>query len=263
MVMNIKWEVERDENILISTVKKMFNNKSDLVRIKVDISSFKIIEANFLDDKRIISCDSIEGMYAYIQGKKRIKTVLKEEMHVENNIVDLFLQAISALVQAETYVYKERGYKNKNEYNLYWDLLEKNNCRYYNDEFYFMRAGEPKWMDYVENRFEDKILFQRKKTYEINKILNEPNYKIVALLEDTYHEIIIGLKCDPNYVVLDGAIEFTRAPGKACFTNSENIEYLIGKSLISLTKSDVIKILGGRLGCYHVVEMIAEIIGVI
>ena len=81
--------------------------------------------------------------------------------------------------------------------------------------------------------------------------------------EDTYHEIIIGLKCDPNYVVLDGAIEFTRAPGKACFTNSENIEYLIGKSLISLTKSDVIKILGGRLGCYHVVEMIAEIIGVI
>lgn len=263
MIMNIVWEVERDKDVLISTVKKFYNNKTYLVRIKVNVNSFKIIEAIFLDDGNTRSCDCIKGMYAYIHGKKEIKTSLKKRMCLGDNTTDLFLQAVSALVQAETYVYKERGYKNKNEYNIYWDFLEKNNCRYYNDDFFSMRKGEPKWMDYVENRFADKILFQRKKTYEINKILNKVNYKISALLQDTYHEIRIVFKCDANYVVLDGKIEFLRAPGKACFTNSENIEYLIGKSLLDLGKPEVIENFGGAHGCYHVVEMISEIIGVI
>ena len=48
--MNIVWEVERDKDVLISTVKKFYNNKTYLVRIKVNVNSFKIIEAIFLDD---------------------------------------------------------------------------------------------------------------------------------------------------------------------------------------------------------------------
>lgn len=262
MKMKIEWLVEREGDTLISTVKKIYKDKNQTAILRVGVKDFKIIDACFFAEKNNEihdkhHYDMLTGADGYIQGKKQIKNLLKDE---ENNVaIELFLQGISALVQAETYVYKERGYDTKEEYNVYWDFLEKNGCRYYSEEMAFMRCDELKWMDYVEDRFQEHILFQRQKTYEIIDNPKENGYKIVAVLKDTYHEISIDLMCDENYIVVDGDISFVRAPGKACFTNRENVKFFRNKSLGDMTKSEIIENFGGRCGCYHVVEMILEI----
>lgn len=191
------------------------------------------------------------GIEGYIQGKKIVKKRLLENGH--DSFSDIFLQCISALLQAETYVYKERGYKTREDYNIYWDFLEKNNCRMYSDSRRTERLADLPWMDYVPDNFEKDILFEREKTYTIEK--KNGNIFCKGYLSDTYHEMLTLIKIDSEGIITENKIKIIRAPGVSCFTNDENNNSLMGRKLSEISKRDIISALGGCDGCYHIVEM--------
>lgn len=267
--MQIKWYVENLKCDLKATVISLEEGKLQKASLVVDKKDFIIKEAvgaysenNLLDFNNVHkfvflredTFPELTGVLGYIQGKKIIKKRLLENDHA--NYVDVFIQCVSALLQAETYVYKERGYKSKEEYNVYWDFLEKNNCRMYSDSRREERVVDLPWMDYVPDNFYEEILFQREKTYSFEK----QNGTIVCRghLSDTYHEMDTLMEVDENGVVTRNEIKVIKAPGISCFTNDENNNILVGRKLNEIKKGDIICSLGGCDGCYHIVEMYIE-----
>ncbi|MDY2960279.1 MAG: DUF2889 domain-containing protein [Hornefia sp.] len=194
------------------------------------------------------------GVLGYIQGKKIIKKRLSEARN--SKFEDIFLQCVSALLQAETYVYRERGFESKKEYNEYWDILEKNGCRMYSDSRKDARASDVPWMDYVPDNFGSTVLFEREKEYEIKRADGTVCCK--GHLSDSYHEMETIIEVDSKDVVKRNEIRIIRAPGISCFTNDENNGALAGRKLKDIRKKDIVSALGGCDGCYHIVEMYIE-----
>ncbi len=66
----------------------------------------------------------LEGCSGYIEGK-RVLNQLRGKPAGEL-LRYLFTQCINGVIQAETYVYRQRGFETPNQYNKYWDKLEEN-----------------------------------------------------------------------------------------------------------------------------------------
>lgn len=258
----IKWNVIREAASLISTVEKKFvflgEESVMTATVKVGVKDFIIEEAKGSVNGKEYEVDELKGLYGYISGKKAIK---KKTMNKFPELSPLFLQCVSGLIQAETYVYDERGYNSKDEYNRYWDNLEEDGCRYYSNKRADLRASEPAWMEYVPDNFKATELFKREKRY--SAVVEDGTLITVGFLNDTYHEMAISMELNIQGNVLDFQIVFFRGPGQACFSNSENSNMLKGWNIKDISKRDIIKILGGCDGCYHIVELAVELVDVI
>ena len=252
---NIWWSVERRGDCLVSATEKNDGIQIMGAYLYVEIHTFRVVRAEIKQNGNIYKVTDLKGIEAYISGKKIFKNVLLGSEF--EKYTPLFIQCISALVQGETYVYRERGYKTKEEYNHYWDKLEDNGCRMYSKKLSHMRKNDLQWMDYVPNRFNKSKLFIREKFYEM--CTEENTSGVWAHLSDTYHEMKIYLKLTKEKNISEMEIEMLRVPGKACYTNEENSNLLIGENICELTKTKVIDLLGRSAGCYHIVEMFLDL----
>lgn len=251
----IRWSVERRGDCLLSATEKNDGIHMIGAYLYVEIHTFKILRAEIKQNGNIYKVTELKGIEAYISGKKILKKALSESEF--EKYTPLFIQCISALVQGETYVYRERGYKTKEEYNRYWDKLEDNGCRMYSKKMSHMRKNDLQWMDYVPDRFNKTKLFIREKFYEMRTEENASG--VFAHLSDTYHEMKIHLKLTKEKEIGEMEIEMLRVPGKACYTNKENSKLLIGENICNLSKTKVIDLLGRSTGCYHIVEMFLDL----
>lgn len=271
----ISWQINRNEQTLISSVEENFKAKKTIAVIKVNVETF-IIESAYINiDGHKTMVPNIIGTLGYIQGKKTLKRALKESPF--EKYTDLFIQCISALIQAETYVYRERGYQTEEEYNRYWDLLEDNGCRMYSHSRKALRKGDLPWMSYVPDNFNKNPIFAREKNYEVISYQDESEDKtedflsknlfgLISLkghLKDDYHEMILEIITDLNCIVKNSKINFIKAPGKSCYSNKENQNNLKSLNLKEIEKHQIIDAFGGCDGCYHIVEMAIDMADVI
>lgn len=259
--LEIIWNVTKDGDTVLSTVKRrkifMGDVEEQEAKIQVSIDDFIIRRATFSEGGKVFDIDSLKGVYGYIEGKKTIK----DKLFHQPEIIESFLQCVSALIQGETYIYDKRGFLSKDDYNKYWDKLEEDGCRYYSKKRADIKSNDPKWMDYVPDNFSKTDLFHREKIY--GAVVEDGKLLAMGYLNDTYHEMGISLHLNLSGEILDFNIDFFRAPGKACFTNNENNDALVGNNISQITKKDIIRALGGTDGCYHIVELAIELIGVI
>lgn len=200
-----------------------------------------------------IRCDFPSGTRAFIDGRKAagIFRFLPEGWMMKY----LMEQCINGVIQAETYFYRERGFKDKEEYNQYWDRLEENGCRMYSHP----AAEDLRWMDYVPQIQRQQYLFHRLKSAEIFR--NGGSIVCKGTLTDSYHEIAMKLVCAGNCGTIQQAeIMYYRAPGKACFDNRKLAQYLLGKNLYVMNSMEAVGIVGRSEGCYHLVELLKDIL---
>lgn len=254
----ITWKVENKGETVNSQVVSFLDGRVYKASLEVDKRRFEVVDAVLSitgkETHTNKNLDCLKGIEAYIPGKKIIRSKLEG---YEKFAIECFLQCVSALVQAETYLYVERGYVSKAEYNVYWDMLEKNGCRFYSDSRQYLREGALTWMEYVPDRYGADILFERNKEYNVFRI--GEIYELYAHLKDTFHEMKMSIKLDCDLTVKDAVLEVLRAPGVACMTNRENEHKLIGGDFGNITKREIIEKLGGSDGCYHLVEMGIEL----
>jgi hypothetical protein len=249
------------ENALLSKTILINREWEIEARLLVEISSFRIecaeVEANKAPEEvelGIQVTNALKGMKGYIEGKKELNRLL--EFPGGEMLKYLFNQCINGLIQAETYVYKERGFANREDYDVYWDKLEENGCRMYSH----IDPKDCKWMDYVKPKEKQRNLFNRFKTYNIARNSED---KIVARasFSDSYHELNIEiLFLEESGIVENCQICLSRAPGKACFENKCHETQLVGKNIYHLKKTDIIKLLGQSEGCYHLVDITADLL---
>ncbi len=209
----------------------------------------------------------LEGISGYIDGKRYANILLEYENG--DKLKYMFLQCINGMIQAETYVYKEREFETPDSYNKYWDKLEENGCRMYSN----IAPSDPPWMDYAGpitrkmnlfNRFKRVSIIEKQKAElkgeHTSELDIDSDIDIVASFTDSYHELLIMMSLQGEKLeVKSCTIDFVRAPGLACFSNGVHSENFIGEEFKGLDKRKLIDVFGKSQGCYHVVDIMLDV----
>ncbi len=227
--------------------------------LTMDVATFKITKAECeIHIKTAPRRDlyetllELEGCSGYIEGKRALNQ-LRAKPNGEL-MRYLFTQCINGVIQAETYVYRQRGFESPDHYNKYWDKLEENGCRMYSN----IAPDDLPWMDYAAPLTRTKNLFNRFK--RVNIVMEGEEAVVSASFSDSYHELQVALNLTADgFMVANCIVDFVRAPGEACFGNGVHADGLVGQSLLTMDKRLLIDIFGGSQGCYHVVDIMLDV----
>lgn len=226
----------------------------DLHTYQIKNATWQVLKGKEEHGTDLQTVDVLIGLSGYIQGKRELKRLLDKPCGTMMKY--LFTECIDGLIQGETCVYEERGYECEEDYNHYWDELEKNGCRMYSH----ITADDKDWLDYADPRCRKKNLFNRIKSCHVVDYGAKTNVAR-GMFSDSYHELNIEIGFhEETGIILSCEIFFSRAPGKACFGNQIHKVMLIGKSIYEMQKIDVIDLLGRGEGCYHLVDITLDLL---
>jgi hypothetical protein len=252
--------VNRKKQELISETIFIGRDLEAKASLSVDVGSFLIQDAVWEIHRApgdiAVGCGNaaslLTGVSAHIEGRKEMKRLMRLDGGIA--LKYLFTDCIKSLVQAETYVYRERGFADEEAYNIYWDRIEKNGCRAYT----YPNEADLRWMDYIPHGPRKDNLFNRGRHYLMMET-GEGQIEIVGGFHDTYHEL--GLKMtlkDLSGIVSRCEIDYARAPGSSCFNNRIHADKFAGKNITAMTKDEIIRLAGGGEGCYHLVDLLSD-----
>ncbi len=243
---------------------KTFFLKTDFeatVDLVVDIKSFKIKEAkweiNRAEDSSKLGKGTLQelaGKEAYFNGGRSVRKVIGTGD--DETLKGLFLECIRGFIQAETYIFKERGYKNKQAYYDYWKTEQIDSCRY----FSHLDREVCTWFEYVGDYIRKNNLFNRNKQYTI---IEDGAGMIQATgnLIDSYHEMNAEFSFSKKSKIIEKCyIKMPRVPGPVCSEISEKAPELVGIHLDSVVKKNIAEIIGGSEGCFHLVNIVYDMI---
>lgn len=222
-------------------------------RLRVDLVSFKILEAtleNHSPPVTIMDIPQIRGIEAYLKSGPAIRDALA---HLDYFPRELFAETIRGIIQAETFLYKERGFASASEYNEHWNKTFANSCRYYSN----LDRITQKWVDYADY-MRTGNLFNRFKTQSVYAINDKGGYFIVATFCDSFHELSIEIETDNSLVITKANSTLLRAPDNVCREATVFLQQLPGHGTASLDKKKIAALLGKGDGCVHIIDTVYD-----
>lgn len=183
----------------------------------------------------------------------------KNEVSEEWKIIrELYLENIRGIWQAEFYMLPERGYTSLMEYEEHWIGSKDGYCRPYNDgdrtvEEWPIYTGTPQ-----HYRITD--LYNKYKQFTIID-MEDGTVHANGTYNDSFHEFYV----DVIYGKDDGIItkfeqNALRVPFPPCWELDHlHDDQFVGKDIRAFAKRDVGKIAGGSMGCFHLVDIVADI----
>ncbi|MGI6549253.1 MAG: DUF2889 domain-containing protein [Syntrophomonadales bacterium] len=227
--------------------------------LQVEVASFNIKDAWWevyrSPDKTLKGCFQVPELKG-IEAFMHIGPVLKQQVGEQGGGLarELLAECARGLMQAETFVYQERGYASEREYDDYWNETLKNSCRYYTN---LDRVAQP-WMDYIGGAVRGNSLYNRMKS---TNILNSSENRMLinANFVDSFHELTVNIVAESDGTIRESTGNYLRAPDRVCFENSELLAKLVGQSLTGMTKKEIAKDLGYSSGCTHLVDLVYDI----
>ncbi|NPV73624.1 MAG: DUF2889 domain-containing protein [Pelotomaculum sp.] len=168
-------------------------------------------------------------------------------------IKELLAECVRGVIQAETYIFKERGYDSADDYEQWWRKEHVNSCRYYSNLDRVINS----WFDYIGYNLRENNLFNRNKSFTVYN--DNGRFYATGHFSDSFHEVGVQL----SFNGLDGKIvscrgDYLRAPDAVCFENISLLDSFIGRSINGINKKEVAKIAGGPSGCFHLVDIIYD-----
>jgi hypothetical protein len=247
---------ERDdlvaEYVLVSTLQEA------RAEITVDVEKFAIKSARW-DVFRLpegytaLGSDIPEliGLEAFFQAGAGIRQAIGDEM---NGLIQALVnECVKGLIQAETYVYGERGYSSASEYDRHWETFDPEYCRYYKN----IDRIAMHWSEYLGGCRRERNLFHRNRQCTVYR--QAEGMVLNGSFIDSFHEFGLMMRLNLQGEIADCRGDFLRAPDRICFENSEHLQRLKGKNLSGVTKRLLGQDLGGPQGCFHLVDMAYEL----
>ena len=194
----------------------------------------------------------LRGVTAYFNSGGDLR---REAGDIAGGLVrEMLAECVRGIIQAETFLYRERGYPTPEAYGEYWEKSYLNSCRYYSHLHRISR----KWPEYVGGYYTAKKLYARFKNCSILRVSG--GYMATGIFNDSFHEMGITVKLNDHGMVLDIQGNFLRAPDPVCFENAARLETLKGTVLSGFNKKDVIKKIGGPCGCDHLADLVYDLV---
>jgi len=167
---------------------------------------------------------------------------------------ELLAECIRGIIQAETFVFAERGYPTARAYEEFWKKTYLNSCRKYSNLDRVIQS----WYDHVGDCTRNGCLFTRNKSCSVYR---QPDGSLMATggFSDSFHELSVCLSIAGIGGVITACTgNFLRAPDPVCFENVDHLASLIGKDIANLSKKELAKDTGGPQGCNHLVDIIYD-----
>ncbi|MEW6540972.1 MAG: DUF2889 domain-containing protein [Bacillota bacterium] len=225
-------------------------------RFTVDPHTFAIRAARWEwhrppDSRAPVSLDvpELEGVKAYFQaGAAALRAALAGYPPLA---LDLFTENIRALIQAESFLYAERGYASLEDYVEHWKTFYLNACRYYSN----LDRVSVGWGRYVGRR-EGPNLFNRFES--VTRHSSGDTQTVRATINDSFHEMALKLVLKGEALeVEEAAGRVLRAPDRVCFEAAALARGLEGAALAGKSKKEIAPLLGGAQGCVHLINLAA------
>lgn len=253
--------VREDKEKLLSEVTYCGSDGERCARLYIDPASFSVFDAQWEVYRtaegvvnNTFAVPQLHGMEAYFNIGPALREVLAPLQ--DNYAVSLFADAVRAVIQAETFLYRERGFPTTDAYMEYWDKAYLNSCRYYSN----LNRVTGHWYEYIGGDQRAGNLFNRMKSQYLYR--TEAGYRLSGHLNDSFHALVSELELAADgSTVIKAESELLRVPDVVCQESAQNMQKLEGISLRGLAKREIALLLGAEEGCIHLFEMIFDGMG--
>lgn len=227
-------------------------------RMKVNARTFVILGAQWEVYRTaagvvntITPLSQLEGLEAYFNVGRPLREALAPVP--ESYAAPLFADVVRAVIQAETYLHRERGFDTPGDYEKYWDDNFGETCRYYCN----LDRVQRRWYEHVGDSNRPGNKFNRMKSQFLYR--TNGGYRLVGHLNDSFHGVSSEVElAEDGSTVLKARGDLTRAPDLVCAESAQYVKELEGKGLGGLKRKDIAKLLGSNAGCVHLFEIVAD-----
>lgn len=245
-----------EDGMIVAETTGMEKGVELTVILTVEPDSFLVSEARLEifvapADEATIPLQQLRGVKAYLDGGSGLKSALKS---LDKPVAVLVTEAVRGVVQAETYLLKERGFSSPAEYSGYWETMYAGSCRYYSN----LERIRYHWDEYAGSKERRNQLFLRNKTYLLFG-LGQNHFLTVGSFADTFHELNVRLSTQ-NSIIQSAEADFLRVPDPVCAEAASFLTNLAGTDLRHIRKKDLAHSLGGGQGCIHLIDIIDDCI---
>ena len=250
-----------DHGKLQSETVRLSTREEKVGRLITDIERFRIEKAEWEEYRQgqnyqtvLHSVSELNGAEAYFGIAPALARAFpRAELHP---IRSIFAECVKGIIQAETYLYIQRGYPDSSVYQDYWDRTHPGTCLYYSN----LDKVDRRWFDYVGDAPRTGHLFQRMKSVSVWRKENGGFFATGSFL-DSFHELGMMVECSAEGIVTSSTGKFLRAPGQICFENGAKAKSIVGVSIKDAGKSMIGKHFGGGEGCAHMVDITSDMMG--
>jgi len=245
------------ETVLAET----FLNGTDIEaagRLTVNVQTFAIKEAVWevyrSPGGRFNGCKAVpalKGAVAYFNIGKELRRAVGDE--AGGMAGEMLAECVRGMIQAETFLYRERGFETVDDYGRYWERHYLNSCRYYSNLDRVTRL----WSEYVSNYWRGANFFNRSKSCSV--FSGPEGFNTVGNLSDSFHEMAAVIDFDAAGRVAGCRGGFLRAPDRVCFACGSLLPGLKGLALPHCGKKQIGKVIGGGQGCDHLVDLVSDL----
>lgn len=192
----------------------------------------------------------IQGIKAYFGAGRPVK----EAMNTHPQFTEPVLENIMAVIQAEAYLYQEKGFETPQAYDDFWDEIAKGSCKYYSNR----EQVQEMFMDTIQPKQRSSKLFGR---YRNVAVFSKGNDKLQVNINfsDSFHEMAIIFTCQgKEFNVSEVQGWMLRCPDRVCRQAVLDLQGIIGLDLAAAREKDITKRTGGGQGCTHLGLMMVD-----
>jgi hypothetical protein len=161
----------------------------------------------------------------------------------------LITESVRGIIQAETFLFRERGHEDSRSYDNYWNAMYADSCRYYSN----LHRISVQWEQHIGDQARYGTLYNKFKTVAVFE--EEDRLQAAASMSDSFHEVGIGAGLDKHTGALATAhCRLLRGPDPVCFEAADFSHNLLGKKLGGMTKKELSGYLAGGQGCIHIID---------
>lgn len=247
--------VRRDPGATILDAKTVYCGTDSEVsaRLLVDQTTFAITGADWEEYSPTVEYVELPELLQ-VEAYFNCGPVLKEKLAGLGVFPrSLFADTVRGIIQAETYLLKERGFNSAADYSNYWEKFYANSCRYYSN----LHRINQKWYEYAGG-YRNRNLFNRFKSQVVSKDDHAGGYRVSGLLSDSFHELSVNMLLDENLLITDCSGALLRAPDAVC---QEAVSFLLklpGQQADNMDKKQTAALLGQGEGCVHLIDIVFE-----
>jgi hypothetical protein len=255
---SVRFDEGQGEQELLVEVTYCGTDREACARLLIDPLTL-IVKDAYLEKYRtpgesgcqVLKIPQLSGMEAYFKAG----TVLREALAPlqDSYAHSLFAEAVRGVIQAETFLFKERGFASTDAYQDYWDKIYVNTCHYFSN----LDRVTQGWYDHIGYSERRGNLFNRIKTQYL--YLNGDSYLLTGNMTDSFHGVSVELELEKDkYKVKSARGELVRAPDPVCAEAVDLMAGLAGKELAGLKKKDIAQRMGGGNGCIHLIDLVFD-----
>jgi hypothetical protein len=253
---NICTTVDRDKDNIIAR-SSLVSSKVEMVGLITATTDFIVKTADWEIYRSPASklnggdqATPLIGAEAYLGAAAALKAVGQAAGRLPQAIL---AECVKGIIQAETYLFTERGFASAKEYEDSWQDSYAGSCRLYTNA----HRKTVKWHEHVADRKWGNRLFTRFKTAALCQAA--AGVIVNGAFSDSFHELGISFNMKEG-IILDCTGGFVRAPDPICCENRDHLGVLNGLAVEQLTKRELGKYCGGSEGCSHLVDLLGHMI---